>query len=246
MDTSHRLTYDLHTHTRYSHGKGSIYDNARIAAEKGLKTLGISDHGPGHYLFGIKMDELPQMRRDIADAEAAFPGLEILLGVEANICNLSGALDITADQLRLFDYVMAGYHYGVFGEKPVQSLGVMLGGYLQNLTGRSSVRVRNHNTDMVVNSLHANKIRVLTHPVDKIDADIAAVAKACEETGALMEINRRHNGLTVEGLKTAMKYDVRFILGSDAHRPDHVGEVKASIDRAIQAGLEFSRIVNLY
>jgi len=35
----YRLRYDLHTHTNYSHGKGSIEQNVRAAVEKGLEAL---------------------------------------------------------------------------------------------------------------------------------------------------------------------------------------------------------------
>ena len=39
------LTADYHTHTVFSHGKGQIIDNANVAKLKGLKEVGISDHG---------------------------------------------------------------------------------------------------------------------------------------------------------------------------------------------------------
>ena len=40
----YRMVYDHHTHTTYSHGKGSIADNVRVAAAKGLKSIAITDH----------------------------------------------------------------------------------------------------------------------------------------------------------------------------------------------------------
>ena len=59
-----KLYYDIHTHTTYSHGKGSIEDNAAAAVAAGLKILGISDHGPGHIGYGIDMKKIPEMRLD--------------------------------------------------------------------------------------------------------------------------------------------------------------------------------------
>ena len=38
-----QILADYHTHTVYSHGKGSIEDNVKVAIEKGIKTLGISE-----------------------------------------------------------------------------------------------------------------------------------------------------------------------------------------------------------
>ena len=48
------LTADYHTHTPYSHGKNTVLENAVAAKEKGLKQLGITDHGFNHLLFGLK------------------------------------------------------------------------------------------------------------------------------------------------------------------------------------------------
>ena len=66
-----------------------------------------------------------------------------------------------------------------------------------------------------------------------------------EEYGTWMEINNRHGCLTVEGIKQAAKYDVTFIIGSDAHIPGDVGHYDEALGRAIEAGLDLSRIVNL-
>ena len=42
------MRWDHHTHTIYSHGKGKVIDNVREALSKGLDSIAISDHGPGH------------------------------------------------------------------------------------------------------------------------------------------------------------------------------------------------------
>ena len=240
-----RITFDLHTHTTYSHGKGSVADNAAMAAGLGLKRLGISDHGPGSFTYGIKMDRIPDMRRDIEEARKLFPGLEISLGVEANTANADGSLDISKEDQQLFDYIIAGYHYSYLGKKPFTGIGIVLGGWAHERGFTTSQHARIRNTDFIVNSLHANDIYILSHPGDKADFDIDAIAKACEETDTIMEINHRHHCLTVDGIKTAMKYNVRFILSSDAHTPGAVGNVENAWDRVVKAGLEPSRIINL-
>ena len=240
-----RISFDLHTHTTYSHGKGSIADNAAMAAGLGLKRLGISDHGPGSFTYGIKMDRIPDMRRDIEEACKLFPGLEISLGVEANTANADGSLDISKEDQKLFDYIIAGYHYSYLGKKPFTGLAVVLGGWAHERGLTTSQHSRIRNTDFIVNSLYENDIYILSHPGDKADFDIDAIAKACEDTDTIMEINHRHHCLTVEGIKTAMKYNVRFILSSDAHTPGAVGNVENAWDRAVKAGLEPSRIINL-
>ena len=239
-----RISFDLHTHTVWSHGKGTIADNAAQAAALGLKRLGISDHGPGNLAYGIDISLIQEKRREIEECRKTFPDLKVELGIEANIVNTSGALDITKEQAALFDYIIAGYHYSYLGERPLRSVGVVIGGWLHERGITSSVRARNYNTDFIVNTLLSNKIDILSHPGDKASFDIDRIAKACEETGCIMEINDHHNGLSEEGIKTAMKYDVRFILSSDAHRPQAVGRVERAFERARLAGLETARIIN--
>ncbi len=238
------ISFDLHTHTVWSHGKGSIADNAAQAAAIGLERLGISDHGPGSLAYGIDMSLIPRKREEIEECRKTFPGLKIELGIEANIVNTNGELDITKEQAAMFDYIIAGYHYSYLGNRPIRSIGVVIGGWLNQKGITSSVRAKNYNTDFMVNTILANKIDIVSHPGDKAVFDIDRIAKACEMAGCIMEINDHHDGLSVEGIKTAMKYDVRFILSSDAHRPMAVGRVERAIERARLAGLDFSRIVN--
>lgn len=239
------ISFDLHTHTVYSHGKGSIEDNAAAAEAAGLEFLGISDHGPGHRGFGLKLAKVPDMRRDIKDSCEKHPGLKILLGVEANIINRSGALDVSREEAALFDYLIAGYHYGVFGEEPLRAALVHAGGFWYRLRGSQSAAARARNTDLVIKALERNEVKILSHPGEKADFDIDAIARCCEGRGVWMEINDHHRCLTAEGIKTAARYGVSFILGSDAHLPQNVGRVDKALARAKEAGLDLSRIVNL-
>ena len=61
----------------------------------------------------------------------------------------------------------------------------------------------------------------------------------------MIEINAKHKHLTVEEIKTASKFDLKFVIGSDAHIPEKVGEFEEPLARAIEAGLDPERIVNI-
>ena len=56
------LTSDYHTHTVFSHGKGNVIDNVLVAKEKGLKQVGITDHGFSHPAFGLRNRKLPKLK----------------------------------------------------------------------------------------------------------------------------------------------------------------------------------------
>ena len=239
------VLYDLHTHTTYSHGKGSIADNARAAAAAGLETLGIADHGPGHVGYGFRMSDLGSMRADIEAIRLELPGLRVLLGAEANIINRSGHLDISAEDQKLFDFIIAGYHYGVFGEHAVSAFFVHAGGIIGSVTGRTSRGARHRNTDLIIAAVENNDIKAISHPGAKNPVYIEEVAACCARRGTLLEINEKHGELSVESIRKAAESEALFILGSDAHSPERVGRVEAGLARAEEAGLELSRIVNL-
>lgn len=239
------ITGDYHTHTIYSrvgpyfHGKGRIIDNAAAAVRKGLKELAITDHGPTDF-YGLDQKKIPQMRKDIVKAAEKFPQLKIYLGVEADIVDSPNGLDVAPEDFALYDFVNAGYHYVPNCHMIENWLSFHV-----PFPAAAKERLRQQNTARIVKALTSNNIRVLTHPGDKAYIDEHAVAKACEETGTLVEINVRHRHPNLEDLKVYASYDVKFIINSDAHCPDKVGRYVRSLALAISAGITPDRIVNI-
>ena len=240
MDSSkYRLAFDLHTHTTYSHGKGSIEDNVRAAIERGLSHIAITDHGPGHLFYGVKRDAIAEMRKEIDMLNVKYPKIMIQLSVEANIINKGNHLDVTPEEFELFDFVIAGYHYGLPG-------GYCVRNWLWNKGLKvGERRLMNKNTDMTIKALYENNIAILTHPGDKGPFEMRPIAEACADTDTLMEISTWHDHLTVEELKIAAQTDAQFIINSDAHHPKRIGDFEGGLERAYEAGIDLSRIVNL-
>lgn len=238
----YKMIWDYHTHTVFSHGKGTIEDNVKVAREKGLKAIAISDHGPGHLTYGIKKSAVGEMRAEIDRLNSIYDDIEIYLSVEANIVNRDRWLDVLPEEIDDYDFILAGYHYGVRN-------GFCIANYLYDHNIGKSVKrekvLRDRNTEMVVNAVRNNRIKILTHPGDKAPVDMAEVAKACADCGVLMEISTHHSHLTVEEIKICAKEDVKFVISSDAHIPHRVGTFQGGIDRAVEAGLDLSRIVNI-
>lgn len=241
----YRLKYDIHTHTIFSHGKGTIEDNVKAAISRGVSIIGISDHGPGHVSYGVKREKFPVMRKEVDRLSKLYPSIKILLGMEANIINKSGRLDVTDEELQFFDYMLAGYHYGIFGENKIKATGLHSVNWLNQHTGLSLKWVKNFNTEMTVKAIYENSITILTHPGDKGEFYIPDIAQACAQRGTLMEISTWHKCLTVEDIKEAAKTDVKFVISSDAHSPQRIGDCQGGVERALEAGLDLERIVNL-
>ena len=94
------LLADYHTHTKYSrnhHGKGTIEENVRVAYEKGLRQIAITDHGFNQKLYGVRRKDIPKVRAEIEDAKERYP-IDVLLGVEANLISSQGDIDIIPEK----------------------------------------------------------------------------------------------------------------------------------------------------
>ena len=229
---------DYHTHTIYSHGKGTIEDNVKVAISKNIKKIGISDHGYKHMTYGVKYDKIATMREEIDKLNEKYKEIEILLGMECNILDNKGNIDMDENISNMLDYVMAGYHFGSMPSSP-KSLFNHTFNYLKfkNFT-------KEYNTNAVINAMKNNDIFIITHPGDKGDVYIEEVAKVAVKTNTYLEINSHHGYLNCEQLNLIKNTGVEFVIGSDAHRPEHIGNFEKAIKIAKEASIDFNRIKN--
>lgn len=236
---------DLHTHTHFSDGKGTIEENVLAARKKGLKKVAITDHGPGHMGFGIKRHQLKEMREVVDLLNKKYKDIEILLGLEANILNEDGDLDIDDDLLQYLDILLAGYHFGSSPKKLIRDVGFHSNNWFKNKSKKIYEKAKVANTKAFINAMRRYDIDIITHPGAKGPLDIDAIAKVAEETNTALEISAsRHAFLTTEDILIAKKYDVVFTVNSDAHMPDRIGEVEGGLERAKQAGVLLETLLN--
>ncbi|WP_101773906.1 PHP domain-containing protein [Peptostreptococcus faecalis] len=242
-----KIIADYHTHTIYScggnekrrHAKGTIEENVKMAIEKGIDIIGISEHGFNHLYYGLSKKNAKKQRKEIDRLNEKYPEIKILMGMECNILDDTGKIDMPDDMVEYFDYILAGYH---FGSKPT-SAGSLFN-HIVNFIFRGYFS-KKYNTNALVNAMKNNKILYITHPGDKGSVDIKKVADTAEKTGTGLEINSHHNRLSVEMLKEIKDMDIKFYIGSDAHEPKNIANFDESIKMAEQAGLDFDKIVNV-
>ena len=232
-----RVVADYHTHTQYSHGKGTIRDNARAAQAQGLKVLGIADHGPANWGHG-RPTCLADFDAIIAGARAVsaeFSGLRVLAGTEADIINYQGELDIPQELQRRLDQVLAGFHVTVFPKRLREGVRFASHWVLAKMSPNWRLRARAENTKAVVEAVYRNRINIITHPGLNISIDTPELARACVKRNTALEINTRHGIKSIAFIQAAAREGVRFVIGSDAHAPAEVGRLEAGV-RAAQAG----------
>lgn len=237
---------DYHTHTKYSrngHGKGTILENASVAANKGLKQIAITDHGFNHWLYGVRRKELPEIREEILNAKEVS-GVDILLGVEANLTSLNGDIDLREQDYENLDIILMGHHnlirYETF--KDCMKLGVA------NILGRAFMPSKdriNRNTTAFLKAIDKNPIDIITHLNYGCPTDTLAVAKMAKQKGVLVELNGRRINFSDKELEIMASEGVKFIINSDAHSPERVGEVNRAINKIFQLNIPTSLVVNL-
>ena len=99
-----KINLDLHTHTVYSHGKGTIEENAISAREKGVYGIAITDHGFSHPAFGMRRKKLDKMREECSLAQEKT-GVKVFLGIESNIRGRDGTIDVVPTDYKNLDVV---------------------------------------------------------------------------------------------------------------------------------------------
>lgn len=239
-----RIIADYHTHTTFSHGTGSIEDNVKVAIDKGLKTIAISDHGPGHAFYGIKKDRYKDMRIEVDRLRALYPQINILLGLEANFMSADGSLDVDEEIINLSDIILCGYHFGSTPKHLIADLKMHVYAFLSRFSKSIYEKSKAINTDMMIKAMNRYDITAITHPGAKGPIDISRVSEVAADKNVALEINVKHGHLTVSEIEEALKTEVKFILGSDAHDPDRVGDFSAGIQRCLEAKVPVERIMN--
>lgn len=237
---------DYHTHTTYSrhkHGKGTVLENASVAADKGLKEIAITDHGFNHWAFGIKRKNIPQLKDDVLTARE-ITGVNILLGIEANIISLDGAIDIKEMDYDFLDVILMGYHKLVTTETFKDKVLLNWSNAFSGKFRPSQERI-NRNTTALLKTLDKYPIDVITHLNYGFETDTIAVAKMAKQKGVFIELNGKRISFTEEEIAIMKDEGVKFIVNSDAHSPDKVGEVNNGLNLIYKHDIPLSQVVNV-
>lgn len=88
---------DFHTHSTYSHGKGSVEEIVQKAYELGLKEIGISDHGILNYPNNMSPKEVDSFVKDVKLARIKYPNINVYAGIEANLISHNGIMDLNEE-----------------------------------------------------------------------------------------------------------------------------------------------------
>lgn len=207
------LIADLHTHSLLSgHAFGTIREMAAEGAARGLRLLGVTEHGPS-----IPGTVNPLYFRNFIDAPRVLYGVEMLYGCEVNILD-GGILDLDRRHLDCLDYAVAGIHGPCYDDAGIT-----------------------RNTDNMIRCMEERKVRFISHPdCDTYPLDYPAIVAAAKATGTALEMNNsslrkpelrpgcRENYRKL--IPLCMEWDVPIIINTDAHDPGAVGDFSLAME----------------
>jgi len=201
------LTYDKHIHSiRSLCGPMTMGEIVATAASKGVRGICVTDHGMAmevpRFQFHIFCKRYPDM----------VDGVRVFKGIELNVLDEAGHLDVPTELLPVFDYIAVGLH-------PVEPL----------LPDRGAKA----NTDALLNVFHNNPwIDALAHPTQRSHPlEFQRLLPVMAAEGIAFEVNDcnlRYGKATVEAtaeaLASAVIHGVPVVANSDAHVFHELGE----------------------
>lgn len=217
---------DTHTHTIASgHAYSTLAENVAAAAARGIKLIALTDHGPAmpgspHIWFFRNMRVIPRI----------INGVGVLRGIESNIINFSGEIDIDLSLHEQLDIVLASFHEPVLAPT-----------------------TRTQHTEAVIKAMASGLIDVFAHggnPSFPIEVD--EVAKAAAACNVLVEINnssfttsRPGSSKNCAALAEAVaRHNGRLTFGSDAHIACNVGRFDECIALVEEIGFPANLLVS--
>ena len=239
------INFDFHTHTQYSHGKGTILENAVAAKEKGLEGIGITDHGFSHPAFGMRRAKLKMMRKECEEAKDKT-GVQVMLGIESNILGVSGKTDVKPSDFEHLDLFLAGVHRFVLYDKFSDYFKLFGANFVtSSLKMNASNSLIRDTTLSYINAIKNNPIDILTHLNFCCYSNSLEVAKCLADYGTYLEINTKKVHLTDEEWQNIVdKTSVNFIIDSDAHSPNRVGDTGLADELLTRVNIPYNRIHN--
>ncbi|MBO5954481.1 MAG: PHP domain-containing protein [Clostridia bacterium] len=240
------LLADYHTHTKYSrknHGKGSIEENVRVAYEKGLAQVAITDHGFNQKMYGVRRKDITQVKAEIEDAKEMYP-IDILLGVEAYLISSNGDIDIVPEDMENLDILLCGFHRLVKSTTRREQMKFVFKNILCEFFHHTSKKQREKNTNAYINAMRKYDIDILTHLNHACKVDVEKVARVAKETNTLIELNGKRLGMSDKEILKCYEIGCKFVVNSDAHSPKRVGDCHLGLEAALRLRIPDSAIVN--
>ena len=180
-----KIAIDTHSHTIASgHAYCTIREMASAAAKKGLQGLAITEHAPTmpgtcHPFYFSNLKVIPRQ----------MSGVEMLFGVELNILDADGTIDLSEALLKEMDLVIASLHLPCFAKGATKET----------------------YTEAYLKVMENPYVNIIGHPDDgRIPVDYEKIVEAAAKYGKILEVN--NSSLTPGGFRQNARENQHTIL----------------------------------
>lgn len=226
------LRGDLHSHSDFTDGTGTLEETVAAARRLGLEYVAATDHSKNVVSVGGMNDgEFLRYWDYIDELNAVLRGegidFRVLKGVEVDILD-DGELDLKDETLARAEWVVASLHFGL-DQAP------------ERLRRRYEGAFRHPFVDAIA------------HPTQRVVGAKAPIAveldflvESAARFGKRLELNSqpRRLDLGVDGLIAAKKAGVPIVISTDAHSPTHLEYRRFGVEQARRAGLTRADVAN--
>lgn len=219
---------DLHVHTNYSDGKGTIESMAEAAIALGYEYLVFCDHSQSLKVAnGLPPEKLKQKIKAVRKADEEYREIKLLCGTEVDILK-DGTLDYEDGLLAELDFVVAAVH---------TSFGI----------GEGAM------TERIVRAIDNPHVRTVAHPTGRLlnrrepyAVDVSRLIREAAATNTALELNAYVDrlDLSVPYLREAIEAGVKITIDTDAHDETALAFMKYGVSQARRAWAEKTDVVN--
>jgi DNA polymerase (family X) len=219
---------DLHVHTNWSDGKGTVASMAEAALALGYEYLVFCDHSQSLKVAnGLSPERLKKKIEAVREANDNYGEIQLLCGSEVDILK-DGSLDYEDALLAELDFVVASVHTSFkVGEKAM--------------------------TERIVRAMNNPYVRTIGHPTgrllnrrDPYEVDVSRLIEEAAATNTALELNSYVDrlDLSVPFLREAINSGVRITIDTDAHDETALSFAKFGVSQARRAWVEKASVIN--
>lgn len=226
-----KVVADYHMHTKASDGKHSVEQLQDCAHKRGILQIAVTDHSFASTIFHMTCKKLDSQQAVIAECNQNAQsdgknGVMVLSGIEANLTNAQGDIDIPCDVISRLDVLIIGFHrfIGFKGEKRggYDRKWLFANGFCSKATRQKLVE---KNTQAYINAMRKFPIDVIAHLNHRALVDVKRVCDEACKRGVYIELNEKHIDTLVGCVEDMLNSGVNFIVGTDAHSANKVGKM---------------------
>jgi len=224
------LRCDLHMHTDWSDGRGTIRQMVETAASLGHEYIAITDHSKSSRVAnGLTPERLSAQIQQVREINTEIDGMEVLAGSEVDILK-DGSLDFPDELLAQLDIVIASVHEGLSMSESEM-------------------------TDRIIRAIENPYVTIIGHPTGRLlgrrpgyAVNLEAVIDAAAAHGVALEINAAPSRLDLEpsAVRQALARGVLLSVNTDAHSIPDLERVLFGINIARRGWLEKTDVLNTY